>query len=47
MSRHQPECDCNANVGARHQPWCNALKPVEDQNPAVAIESERQARDDK
>jgi hypothetical protein len=46
MSWNQPECDCNARPGTRHEPGCNALKPAEDQNPGVTIESERQTRDD-
>lgn len=27
MSRHQPECDCNARPGTRHTDGCSALTP--------------------
>jgi hypothetical protein len=46
MSSNQPECNCNVRPGMRHESWCNALKPAEDQNPGVVIKSERD-NDDK
>lgn len=27
MSRHQPDCDCDARPGARHTAGCSALTP--------------------
>jgi hypothetical protein len=30
VSRHQPECTCNARWGARHAAGCAALTPPQD-----------------
>lgn len=33
MSRHQPECDCDAPPGTRHAAGCSALTPPTPPTP--------------